>query len=195
MTYLPEDGPGSAGSPEVVVGCVTVPSVSESLTARVETLAGGDAYTLLFGVTHPTSRGSLRITGPGPDADPVIDPAYLSTGRDRTAFRRALELARLVGGSKALASWRSEEILPGPAVDGPAALDEFIAEAAITHHHPVGTCRMGTDEIAVVDAELRVRGVDGLHVVDASVFPSITTGPVHAAVLAVAESFASRLQQ
>ena len=71
-------------------------------------------------------------------------------------------------------------------------IDAFIAKAAITHHHPSGTCRMGKDDRAVVDSDLRLRGVDGLFVVDSSVIPSLTAGPIHAAVLAIAESFARR---
>lgn len=197
MTYLAEDGPGASGIPEVVVGCVVAPSVSERYASAAADLGEDGGYTLLFGVTHPTSRGALRITGPDVDDAPIIDPAYLLTEHDRTLFRRALEFARLVGHSEAMAEWRAEELLPGPSISGtaasdPAALDAFIARAAITHHHPVGTCRMGADDDSVVDPSLRFRGLDNLSVVDASVFPSITTGPVHAAVLAVAESFAAQ---
>lgn len=194
MTYLSSDGIAvRTGSPDIVVGCVVGPSVSERYASVVDGLAPGEAYTLLFGVTHPTSRGSLRITGPRADDPAVIDPAYLSTDHDRVVFRRSLEFARMVGHSAAMAGWRAEELLPGPSVDDPRAVDSFIAHAAITHHHPVGTCRMGADEDAVVDHELRANGIENLYLVDASVFPSITSGPVHAAVMAVAESFAASM--
>ncbi|WP_308466974.1 GMC family oxidoreductase [Rathayibacter soli] len=192
MTYLSAEGTAvTSGIADVVVGCVVAPSVSERYQSATVGLGAGDAYTLLFGVTHPTSRGSIRITGPDPSDAPVIDPAYLSTVHDRAMFRRALELARLVGNSGAMAPWRAEELLPGSSIVGQDAVDAFIAQAAITHHHPVGTCRMGADDDAVVDGDLRMRGIDNLFVVDASVFPAITTGPVHAAVMAVAESFAA----
>ncbi len=192
MTYLAEGGPGATGTPEVVVGCVVGPSVSERYAAIADALEDGEGYTLLFGVTHPTSRGALRITGPEVDDAAIIDPAYLSTEHDRTLFRRALELARLVGHSSELDRWRAQELLPGDlATSDTAAIDAFISRAAITHHHPVGTCRMGADEDSVVDSSLRLRGLDNLFVVDASVIPAITTGPVHAAVLAIAESFAA----
>jgi pyridoxine 4-oxidase len=191
MTYLPVEGPGGAGEPEVVVGCVVGASVSEAFHSSMAHVEEHEAYTFLFGVTHPTSRGAVRITGPDPDDPPFIDPAYLSTDHDRSLFRRALDLARLVGASPALHEWRAEEVLPGVPLGDDASADAFIARAAITHHHPVGTCRMGLDEEAVVDEQLRVRGVDCLYVVDAAVFPAITTGPIHAPVLAVAESFAA----
>ncbi|TPW77416.1 GMC family oxidoreductase [Schumannella soli] len=197
MTYLPADGPAaiaadrsSGPGPDVVIGCVVGPSASEVLAPRLPAIPAGGAYTLLFGVTNPTSRGSLRITGPDLDDAPVIEPAYLTTAHDRETFRRALELAREVGAAPELADWRAEEILPGPGVRSVDELDAFIAEAVITHHHPVGTLRMGADESAPVDAALRFRGLDNLWVVDGSVIPSITAGPVHAAVLAIAESFA-----
>jgi Choline dehydrogenase and related flavoproteins len=194
MTYLSAEGAAvGSGIPDVVVGCVVGPSVSERYASIAGGIGEGDAYTLLFGVTHPTSRGSIRLTGPRADDPVVIDPAYLRTDHDRTMFRRSLELARLVGHSAVMGEWRADELLPGPSIDDPHAVDVFIARAAITHHHPVGTCRMGADEDAVVDNELRVNGVDNLCVVDASVFPSITSGPVHAAVMAVAESFAASM--
>jgi pyridoxine 4-oxidase len=196
MTYLSAGGAAvHSGRADVVVGCVVGPSVSERFAPVAAALNDGQAYTLLFGVTHPTSRGRLRITGPDPD-DPVeIDPAYLTTEEDRANFRTAFTLAREVGRSPAMDAWRAEELLPGPSVEDARSADAFIARAAITHHHPVGTCRMGSDDGAVVDADLKFNGLDNLYVVDASVFPSITTGPVHAAVMAVAESFALQARE
>lgn len=175
------------GAPDIVLGCVAGPSVSESFPA----VAPGFVYSFLFGVTHPTSRGFLEITGPDLAQRPIIDPAYMQTAHDRTMFRRAFEVARLVGSSEALDDWRQDEILPGPDVRTAEDIDAFIARAAITHHHPVGTCRMGGDADAVVDPALKLNGIDNLHVVDASVIPVITSGPVHAALLAIAETFAS----
>lgn len=190
LTYLGAGDPTIAeGRPDVVVACVAAPAVSECLDAP----AYGGAYTLLSGVTHPTSRGRLAVTGPNLDDAPMIDPAYLSTDHDRRMIRRALELAREIGAAAPLAGWRAEEAHPSPSVTAAADLDRFIARAAITHHHPVGTCRMGTDEAAVVDAGLRLHGVSNAFVVDASVIPAITSGPVHAAVLAIAETFAAEI--
>jgi pyridoxine 4-oxidase len=106
-------------------------------------------------------------------------------------FRLALDHARLVGGSFGLDYWRSEEVLPHEKLSMPEQADSFIARSAITHHHPVGTVRMGRSHDAPVTPDLRLRGVDGIHVVDASVIPAITAGPVHAAVIAIAESFSA----
>jgi choline dehydrogenase-like flavoprotein len=186
LMYLhSEDLARADGSPDVVLGCVVVPAVSECF----ERPAAGTAYTLLAGACHPTSRGSIRLSGPNPGDAPVIDPAYLSTEADRAGFRAALRTARAVGHAAPLADWRAEELLPGPQAQDDASLDDFIARAVITHHHPVGTTRMGRDEDAVVDGDLRVRGLDNLYVVDAGVIPKITAGPVNAAVVAIAETF------
>ncbi len=175
------------GAPDIVLGCVTGPSVSESFAP----IAPGFAYTLLFGVTHPTSRGFLAIGGPELSDRPLIDPAYMETEHDRLTFRRAFEVAREVGSAPALDDWKADELLPGPGVRTAAEIDAFIAKAAITHHHPVGTCRMGADTEAVVDPALKFNGLDNLSIVDASVMPTIPSGPVHAAVLAIAETFAA----
>lgn len=185
MAYMTADGFAGGGKPDIVVGCGVAPIVSECFQAP----EAGSAYSLLFGVTHPTSRGSVRISGPELDDRLVIDPAYLKTEYDRTMFRQALRAARMLGHSHELATWRDRELLP-TSTHHQTDIDEFIAKAAITHHHPCGTCRMGTDEMAVVGPNLRLRSLDNLYVVDASVMPSLTAGPIHAAVLAIAETFA-----
>ncbi|HEV7415196.1 MAG TPA: GMC family oxidoreductase [Tianweitania sediminis] len=185
MAYLKADGFEASGQPDIVVGCGVAPIVSE----RFQAPAAGTAYSLLFGVTHPTSRGALRITGPDLGDPLIIDPAYLQTERDRQLFRVALDAARTFGNHPMLGDWRERELLPGP-VRSREEIDAFVAEAVITHHHPCGTCRMGKDAGAVVDPSLRLKGLDNVFVVDASVMPTLTAGPIHAAVLAIAESFA-----
>ncbi len=186
MAYMRAGALRCDGCPEIVVGCGVAPIVSECFTPP----AAGTAYSLLFGVTNPSSRGSLRITGPEPGSPLRIDPAYLQSERDRRLFREALSAAREIGHRPELDVWRERELLPGK-LDTQAGMDAFIAQAAITHHHPAGTCRMGKDDRSVVDADLGLRGLDNLYVVDASVIPSLTAGPIHAAVLAIAETFAS----
>ncbi len=185
MAYMRAGDFAAGGRPEIVVGCGVAPIVSECFSAP----AAGTAYSFLFGVTNPSSRGSLSITGPEPGDRLRIDPCYLQTERDRTLFRAALAAAREIGHRPELDGWRERELLPGP-LGTQAEIDAFIAKAAITHHHPSGTCRMGKDERSVVDPGLKLRGLDNLHVVDGSVIPSLTAGPIHAAVLAIAESFA-----
>jgi pyridoxine 4-oxidase len=166
---------------------VAAPSVTECF----ERPAMGSAYTILSGVTHPTSRGRITLTGPDLADPPTIDPQYLSTEHDRRLARQALDLARMVGQHAALAEWRAVELYPGADCRSDAALDAFLARAVMTHHHPVGTCRMGRGAGGVVDADLKLHGFERVYVVDASVIPAIPSGPIHAAVLAIAETFAA----
>jgi pyridoxine 4-oxidase len=190
LTYLNSaDLTAAEGVPDGVVGCVAAPVVTECF----ERPAGGSAFTLLSGVTHPTSRGRITLRGPGLDDPPLIDPAYLGTDHDRRLARRALDLARMIGHQPALEEWRAEEIYPGIDCRSDADLDAFLQRAVMTHHHPVGTCRMGAAPGSVVDGDLKLHGFEGLHVVDASVIPAIPSGPVHAAVLAIAETFAAEV--
>jgi choline dehydrogenase-like flavoprotein len=189
LMYLPRNG--AAGAPELVLACVVAPVVTEQFTAP----AFGEAYTLMFGFTHPKSRGTIRLASADPEAPPLIDPNYLAEAYDRDCYLDALEVARAVGGAAAMAEWRAEEVHPGPGINDTASKRDFLEKAAFTHHHPVGTCRMGTGENAVVDFELmRVRGIEGLSVCDASVIPEITTGPVNAAIVAMAERLSDRVR-
>lgn len=188
MAYMKVGDFTAAGQPQIVVGCGIAPIVSE----RFKAPAAGTAYSLLFGVTHPTSRGTIRISGPEPEDRLIIDPGYLQTERDRALFRQALKTAREIGNHNELSAWRERELLPGD-LKSESDMDAFIAQAVTTHHHPCGTCRMGKDPQAVVDADLRLHALDNLFVADASVMPSLTAGPIHAAVLAIAERLARNI--
>jgi choline dehydrogenase-like flavoprotein len=181
LMYIEREG--AAGAPELVLACVIAPVVTEMFERPLT----GSAYTIMFGFTHPRSRGRLRLASANPDVPPLIDPNYLAEEYDRRAFLDALEIARAVGGAGALADWRAEELLPGLSCATNGDRLAFVEKAATTHHHPVGTCRMGIDDLAVVGPDLRLRGIEGLYVVDASIMPEITTGPVNAAVVAMAE--------
>jgi choline dehydrogenase-like flavoprotein len=181
LMYLPRNG--ATGAPELVLACVIAPVATEQFTAP----PFGEAYTVMFGFTHPRSRGTIRLASADPKAPPLIDPNYLADEYDRDCYLDALEMARAVGGARALSEWRGEEVLPGPGITDNAAKRDFLEKAAFTHHHPVGTCRMGLGKDAVVDLEMKVQGIEGLSVCDASVIPSITTGPVNAAIVAMAE--------
>jgi pyridoxine 4-oxidase len=166
-----------------VLACVVAPVTTEQFAP----LKLGEAYTIMFGFTHPRSRGTLKLASADPDAAPLIDPNYLAEEHDRDAYLEALERARAVGRASALSDWRLDEYLPGPSAGTTAGKRAFLEQAAFTHHHPVGTCRMGLDADAVVGLDLAVRGLDNLSVCDASVMPAITTGPVNAAIVAIAE--------
>ncbi|WP_442578437.1 GMC family oxidoreductase [Mesorhizobium sp. ASY16-5R] len=191
LMYLNSDDHSSNdGSPDIVVACVVAPSAAPGLEAPPY----GSAYTLLFGVTHPLSRGRLLPRSGDRHLPPIIDPRYLEAEADRATFRKAFDAARAIGHHPALAAWRAEEVLPGPATRTPAEIDSFIATAASTHHHPCGTCRMGSDPSSVVDPDLTLRGLDNLSVVDASIIPRIPSGPINAAVVAIAEHWCRQFE-
>ena len=194
LTYIHAHAQTPEDAPHLVVACVTLPVVSETLARRILVPAPGEGYTLMFGITHPRSRGHLTIASADPREEPIIDPAYLSAPEDRLLFLEALDWARRLGAADAYVPWRGEELLPRPAdLTSQDARLAFIEHAAFTHHHPIGTCRMGTDPGAVVRPDLSVASVPGLHIVDGSILPSLTTGPVNAAIVAIAERAAELL--
>ncbi|MGI5502342.1 GMC family oxidoreductase [Lentzea sp. CA-135723] len=146
-------------------------------------------YTIAVGLMKPRSRGVLRLAGKDPETPSLVDPRYLTDPRDREVLKAGLRIARRLGAAEAFRAWRAEEVLPGPFVDDD--LDEYLRESLMSYFHYVGTCRMGTDEMAVVDTDLRVRGVVGLRVADASVMPSVPSANTYATVLAIAERAAA----
>jgi choline dehydrogenase len=166
-----------------------------SLEKFGDPLHGFPAFTASVCNLRPTSRGHVRIASQDSYAAPKITPNYLSTQEDREVAARALALTRRIVASKPLAKYRPEEFKPGPHY----RTDEELAEAAgligTTIFHPVGTCRMGKkeDPLAVVDSELRVKGVRGLRVVDASIMPFITSGNTNSPTLMIAEKTAALL--
>jgi choline dehydrogenase len=160
-----------------------------SLDRFGEPLHRFNAFTASVCHLRPTSRGSVHIGSPDPHAAPLIAPNYLSTDYDRHVAANALRLTRRIAAAPALACYSPEEILPGVQFQTEAELQRAAGEVGTTIFHPVGTCRMGTtdDPAAVVDTRLRVRGVEGLRVVDASVMPNITSGNTNSPTLMIAE--------
>jgi choline dehydrogenase len=154
------------------------------------------AFTASVCNLHPTSRGHVRIASADSYAPPKITPMYLSTPEDRRVAADALKLTRRIAAAPALAPYQPQEFKPGPAFQ----TDEELAAAAgaigTTIFHPVGTCRMGrkNDTSAVVDSELRVRGVAGLRVADASVMPFITSGNTNSPTIMIAEKAAQMIR-
>jgi choline dehydrogenase len=143
---------------------------------------------------YPKSRGRVTLAGADPRAAPLIDPALLSVPSDIDPLIRAIKLARRILAAPNFARYRAVESAPGPRVQSDADIASFIRATSYTVHHPVGTCRMGSDAQAVVDPELRLRGLAGLRVADASVIPSIIGGNTNAAVVMVAEKCADLLR-
>jgi choline dehydrogenase len=144
---------------------------------------------------RPSSRGSVRIASADPLAAPLIDPNYLSTDDDRKVAVDAIRFTRRIMGAKALSRFQPEEYRPGREVDDDEALARAAGDLGTTIFHPVGTCRMGADPMAVVDDRLRVRGVMGLRVIDASVMPTITSGNTNAPTVMIAEKGAEFILQ
>lgn len=133
-----------------------------------------NCFTIGPGNLRPESRGQLRLTSVDPDVQPAIDPCYLKSEADAKVLAIAIELAREIAGAKAFSEWRRAEVLPGPL--NRQEMNEFIRHATTTYVHPVGTCRMGVDDEAVVRPDLKVRGIERLRVADASIMPTIPRG-------------------
>jgi choline dehydrogenase len=134
---------------------------------------GVPRFTIIPGITRPKSRGSVHLTGAEPDAALAIDPNYFDHPEDMAAMIRAVRLSREIGAQAALGEWSAGEHFPGPGVEDDAAIAAYVARDVSTWFHPVGTCRMGSGAGAVVDPGLRVHGVEGLRVADASIMPDI----------------------
>ncbi|HVC11092.1 MAG TPA: GMC family oxidoreductase N-terminal domain-containing protein [Burkholderiales bacterium] len=154
------------------------------------------AFTASVCNLRPTSRGYVRIESPDPRAAPAIQPNYLATPEDHRVAADSLRLTRRIARAGALARYQPEEFLPGPQVQSDAELVKAAGDVGTTIFHPVGSCRMGRgdDPAAVVDPRLRVRGLDGLRVVDASIMPAITSGNTNSPTLMIAERGADMLR-
>ncbi len=146
-----------------------------------------DAIMLRPVLLHPESRGQLSLASPDPLAHPRIQANFLSAESDRQTMVTGVRIARDVLGQASMQNYCGEEVSPGPKRQTDAEILDYIRATAATAHHPMGTCRMGADDMAVVDAELRVRGVEKLRVIDASVMPDLVCGNINACVLMIAE--------
>ncbi len=166
-----------------------------SLPAFGEPLDPFPAITASVCHLRPESRGHVRITGPDAAAAPEIAPNYLSTQGDRIVAAHAIRLTRRIMAQAPLAGFRPQEFRPGPEAQSEAELVEVAGQIGTTIFHPVGTARMGADRGAVVDPMLRVNGVAGLRVADASVMPTIPSGNTNAPTLMIAEKAAALILQ
>ena len=144
---------------------------------------------------RPESRGSCHIVGLDPGRQPEIHLNYLSAERDKVVALKAVKQAREIAAASALSRYAPEELLPGAQIEEDGALLGAIGDIATTIFHPVGTCKMGADDLAVVDEQLRVHGLKGLRVVDASIMPTITSGNTASPVIMIAEKAADLIRQ
>jgi len=155
-----------------------------------------DGFSLHLCQLRPESRGRIGLVSDDPLDDPLIEANYLSTPEDRRVLREAVTIGRDVAAQAALDPYRDAELAPGPEVRGDAAIDAWVRQTAETIYHPIGTCKMGADgdASAVVDAQLRVRGIAGLRVVDASVMPNLVSGNTNAPTIMIAEKAADMIR-
>jgi choline dehydrogenase len=151
------------------------------------------AFTASVANIRPTSRGWVRITSPEPERHPEIRPNYLATEEDRLVAAASVRLTRKIVSMPALAKYQPHEFRPGLEFESDAALAQAAGDISTTIFHPVGTAKMGNEETAVVDHRLKVRGLVGLRVADASVMPTITSGNTNAPTLMIAEKAAAMI--
>jgi len=168
-----------------------------SLDAFGEPLHGFDAFTASVCNLNPTSRGKINIRSADPAIAPAIAPNYLSTEEDRAIAAKSLHLTRHIVSQPALQIYQPEEYKPGIQYQTDEELARLAGDIATTIFHPVGTCKMGRmdDKMAVVDSHLRVRGVKGIRIADASIMPTITSGNTNSPTLMIAERAAAFIKQ
>jgi choline dehydrogenase len=136
---------------------------------------------------RPESRGHVRIVSADPARPPAIDPNYLAAERDRETLVAGVKTLRRIFAAPAMKPFIDAEVAPGPACDSDEAILDFIRRTGGTTFHPCGTCRMGQDPQAVTDERLRLRGLDGLRVIDASIMPIVVSGNTNAATIMIGE--------
>jgi choline dehydrogenase len=186
--------PGHAGGgPSLQVYCVPTIYADRGNVA----VAATHGVTLNACLLRPRARGSVRLASADPRDRPLIDSAFLCDDEDMRLSIAGLRFSREVLASPPLRSMIDRELLPGPAIVADADLREHCKRTVKTNYHPVGTCRMGRDDdpLAVLDPDLRVRGVEGLRVFDASMMPNVVSGNTNAAVMAVADRAVARMMQ
>lgn len=153
----------------------------------------GHGMTIHACALRPESRGEISLHSANPAMAPALQPRYLSTAYDRTLMIECARLSREIFAQPTFKAFAGEEIFPGTELSSDADLLDFIRRKAESIYHPIGTCKMGTDELAVVDSSLNVRGLEGLSVVDASIMPSLVSGNTNAPTIMIAEKFAAEM--
>ncbi|WP_127083049.1 GMC family oxidoreductase [Dulcicalothrix desertica] len=154
----------------------------------------GPGFTITYYVTHPQSRGSVRLRSSSPFDPPLIRVNYLQNESDMQLMVEGLKISRQLIHSGVFNEFRGEEIAPRSEVSSDKAIRDYIRQTCNTAWHPVGTCKMGIDRMAVVDPQLKVRGIEGLRVVDASIMPTITTGNTNAPAIMIGEKGADLIK-
>ncbi len=154
----------------------------------------GKGYTVVVVLATPQSRGRLTLRSTDPRQHPAIFANYLAKQEDGEKLIKGIKLVRRLNQTKALATFYQEDAHPGAQIQRAEELVEFVRNNIQTMYHPVGTCKMGHDALAVVDEQLRVRGTEGLRVVDASIMPTIVNGNTNAATIMIGEKAADLIK-
>ena len=170
---------------------VFVPGWRATPPAMIES---GHGYCLYSVLLRPKSRGAVRLAGSNPASAPIIDPMFYSDPADMAVMMRGLKEARRLVHAASFQKYEPTEVAPGAEVQNDVALENYIRNNGSTIYHPVGTCKMGSDEMSVVDARLNVRGIEGLRVVDASVMPTICGGNTNAPTIMIGEKAADLIK-
>ncbi|MEX8520388.1 MAG: GMC family oxidoreductase [Leptothrix sp. (in: b-proteobacteria)] len=157
-------------TPDINLVQIELPYASEVVGKRYAPPA--TSWALCAGLVAPKSRGEIRLRSSNPADRPIVDARFMSHPDDVTALGRGIEVARSIGNSAAMSDHVKREVAPGQKLTG-QALDDFVRDGATTYFHQVGTCRMGKDDKAVVDAQLRVKGIQNLRIADSSIMPRI----------------------
>jgi choline dehydrogenase len=151
-------------------------------------------FTISVCQLRPESRGTITLADADPATPARIRANYLATETDRRCMVEGLKLTRRLAATRAMSAWISGEHIPGPEADGDEALLAHARRTGTTIFHPSGTCRMGSDPASVVDPELRVRGIEGLRVADASIMPTVVSGNTNAACIMIGEKAADLIR-
>ena len=154
-----------------------------------------NSVSILPGVVRPLSRGWIRLASNNPLDKPLINPNYLGVDADTQRLIKAVKLSREIFATEPLAGWCKEELMPGPEVQTEAELEAFVRNTADSYHHQAGSCKMGLDSMAVVDPQLRVYGVEGVRVADASVMPFVQSGNCHTAIAMIGEKVSDMIKE
>ena len=182
----------SLASPDINIVQIELPYASEVVAKRYA--PPPTSWALCAGLVAPKSRGVLRLKSANPADKPIVDARFLSDPDDLAALAAGIEICRELGNSKAMKPFAKREVAPGKKLDK-ADMADFVRDGATTYFHEVGTCRMGKDKDAVVDAKLRVNGVRSLRVADASIMPKIASVATMATCVLIGERMAEIISQ
>jgi choline dehydrogenase-like flavoprotein len=181
---------GAFGAPDLQYHFLAGSGV-EAVTAGK---SSGNGCTLNAYLLHPRSRGAVELTSADPRASPRIDPNFLAESWDLDRTVDSVRIGQEIMAQPSIAKYIVDEFMPGPETRTRAAYEAYVRKESRSGYHPVGTCKMGEDEMAVVDPQLRVRGVEGLRVADASIMPRLVSGNTNAPSIMIGERAADFLR-